>query len=198
MTDTKNILNFLHTIEHLKLEKRTGWRRCGIPVAKSESIADHMYRMAMMVLVLQDDPDSTEKIDNFKLLKMVLVHDMAEAIVGDITPHCGVPEAEKYRRENEAMLTFRTLLGNNPFGGEACELWLEYSANITLTAQLAKQVDKAELYVQVVEYENRFKINFQDWLDGLRPKISHPALLAIIDAAELERPADFLAAKLKK
>lgn len=32
-------------------------------------------------------------------MKMAIVHDLAECIVGDITPFCGVSKEEKYRRE---------------------------------------------------------------------------------------------------
>lgn len=187
MTDTKNILSFLHTVEHLKLEKRTGWHKCGIPFEKTESIADHMYRMAIMVCVVQDD-----SIDKFKAVKMALVHDMAEALVGDITPACGISEDEKNRRETEAMQLIKETLGDNPFGLEAQQLWLEYAADFTKESQFVKDVDKTELIVQVVEYENKFGINFQNWLSRSRPKIRHPALQAIADEAELERPAAFL------
>lgn len=193
MTETKNILSFLHTVEKLKLEKRTGWHLCGIPFVRTESIADHMYRMAIMASMIQDD-----SIDKFKAVKMALVHDMAEAIVGDITPACGVSEEEKYRLESEAMQTIRDMLGDNPFGAEAQELWLEYAANGTQEAHFVKDIDKTELIVQVVEYENSFKINFQEWLTNSRPKIHHPALQAIADAAVLERPAEFLAAEAHK
>lgn len=188
MTDTKNILSFLHIVEHLKLEKRTGWHKCGIPFEKTESIADHMYRMAIMVCVVQD-----ESIDKFKAVKMALVHDMAEALVGDITPSCGVSEEEKNRRETEAMQLIRDTLGDNPFGVEAQQLWLEYAADLTKESQFVKDVDKTELYVQVVEYENKFGINFQKWISRARPKIRHPALQAIADEAESQRPAAFLA-----
>lgn len=34
---------------------------------------------------------------------MCLVHDMAESIVGDITPHCGVPVDVKHQKEEAAM-----------------------------------------------------------------------------------------------
>ena len=186
MTDTKNIMTFLHTVEHLKLEKRTGWHREGIPFEKTESIADHMYRMAIMACLVQD-----ESINKFKAVKMALVHDMAEALVGDITPSCGISEEEKNRRETEAMQYIMEILGDNPFGLEAQELWLEYAADVTKESQFVKDIDKAELYVQVVEYENKFGINFQHWLSRCRPKIRHPALQAIADAAESERPAIF-------
>lgn len=43
---------------------------------------------------------------------MTLIHDLAECIVGDITPHCGVPADEKHRREDEAMERICKLLGD--------------------------------------------------------------------------------------
>lgn len=35
----------------------------------------------------------------YRCIRMALVHDLAESIVGDITPHNGVSKDEKYRRE---------------------------------------------------------------------------------------------------
>lgn len=43
---------------------------------------------------------------------MALVHDLAECIVGDITPQCGIPVDEKHRREDEAMIEICNLLGD--------------------------------------------------------------------------------------
>lgn len=47
---------------------------------------------------------------------MALVHDLAESIVGDITPHCGVSVEEKHRREEEAMKNICSLLGDQGNG----------------------------------------------------------------------------------
>jgi putative hydrolases of HD superfamily len=47
--------------------------------------ADHMYRMGVMSLLATDSG-----VDTSRCIRMALVHDIAEAIVGDITPHCGV------------------------------------------------------------------------------------------------------------
>lgn len=66
----------------------------GIPFEKTESIADHMYRMAIMVQLVRD-----ASINKSKCIKMALVHDMAEAITGDITPDDGISNEEKNRLE---------------------------------------------------------------------------------------------------
>jgi putative hydrolase of HD superfamily len=54
-----------------------------------------MYRMSIMCFLFKDIPG----IDYSKCIKMALVHDLAEAIVGDITPYCGISSSEKQERE---------------------------------------------------------------------------------------------------
>jgi hypothetical protein len=87
-----NYVKFFETIENLKTTKRTGWIRKGVP--NPESISDHMYRMAIMSLLV---PDSA--IDLNRCCQMSLMHDIGESIVGDITPHDPVSKEEKFKRE---------------------------------------------------------------------------------------------------
>lgn len=68
----------------------------GIPFDKTESIADHMYRMSVMVQTVLKPSDP---INKDKCIKMALVHDMAEAITGDITPDDGISAEEKNKME---------------------------------------------------------------------------------------------------
>lgn len=88
---------------------------------------------------------------------MALIHDMAESLVGDITPVDGVPKAEKSRREAATMdLLCGGLLGRVA-GGDAGEemrkVWQEYEDGETLEARFVHDVDKMELVLQMVEYE---------------------------------------------
>lgn len=46
-------------------------------------------------------------------MELAIVHDMAECIVGDITPICGISPAEKRRQEEAAMAQLIKLIGNN-------------------------------------------------------------------------------------
>lgn len=92
---------------------------------------------------------------------MALVHDMAESIVGDITPVDGVGKGEKARREKEAMeYLSRGLLG----GWEGVEqgrglqdIFEEYEEGETLESRFVHDVDKMELLLQMVEYEREMK-----------------------------------------
>ena len=80
---TSSAIDFLTLTRSLKTTKRTGWVRQG--VHHPESIADHMYRMSLMAMI-SSFGDGT--LDTNKCIKLALIHDLAEAKVGDITPFC--------------------------------------------------------------------------------------------------------------
>jgi len=114
-----------------------------------------MYRMGIIAMLC---PDAS--IDRDRCVKMALVHDMAESIVGDITPLDGIPKEEKHRRELEAMvhLTVDLLGPANPgAAAEMMDLWTEYETAKTPEAIFVKDVDKFELVLQTVEYERQHR-----------------------------------------
>ncbi|VCX40723.1 unnamed protein product [Gulo gulo] len=88
----RNLLRFLRLVGQLKRVPRTGWVYRN--VEKPESVSDHMYRMAVMALVTKD-----EHLNKDRCVRLALVHDMAECIVGDIAPADNIPKEEKHRRE---------------------------------------------------------------------------------------------------
>ncbi|NXA57556.1 HDDC2 protein, partial [Nothocercus julius] len=94
---------------------RTGWvlRK----VERPESVSDHMYRMAVMALAAGDG-----RLDKGRCVRLALVHDMAECIVGDIAPADNVPKGEKRRREEAAMQELTQLLSED-LRKEIYELW---------------------------------------------------------------------------
>lgn len=89
---------------------------------------------------------------------MALVHDMAESLVGDITPVDGVSHDEKSRREAVTMEFLTTkLLGTSSRTAEQAQglkdVWREYEDAQTLESRFVHDVDKIELLLQMVEYE---------------------------------------------
>lgn len=158
---------FFHFLERLKTTKREGWRRFGLCTA--ESISDHMYRMSIMTMLAP--PSLASRLNVPHCTKMALVHDMAESLVGDITPVDGVPVPEKHRREAVTMdFLTEILLGQSSGffkqGGEIREIWQEYEASKTLEAVFVHDIDKIELLLQAIEYErsNEGKVDLSEFL----------------------------------
>lgn len=81
-------------LDGLSLNTSTNVIQVNNNVNLPESVADHMYRMSMMSFMIAD-----KSINKDKLMKICLVHDLAEAIVGDITPHQNVSKEEKRKLE---------------------------------------------------------------------------------------------------
>ena len=67
-----------------------------------------MYRMSLMAMMYV--PDEGQAVDSNKLVRMALIHDMAECIVGDITPLDGIPLEEKHEMEVNAMTYLGTYI----------------------------------------------------------------------------------------
>ncbi|KAK5686461.1 hypothetical protein LTS10_002579 [Elasticomyces elasticus] len=157
--NTTSPIPFFHALTLLKTTKREGWRRFGIN--DGESISDHMYRMSIITLLCP--PSLASTLDIPRCTRMALVHDMAEALVGDITPIDGVSKPEKSRREGETMdylcsgLLGRVgggVAGRGGLAGEGIrEVWQEYEDGLTRESVFVHDVDKVELLLQMVEYE---------------------------------------------
>lgn len=144
----KRAVDFLTLTRSLKTTKRTGWVMCG--VQNPESIADHMYRMSLMAMIASF---SNGRLDCSRCIKLALIHDLAEAKVGDITPHCGVSDEDKHRMELNTMESISRMLGQSMGGDEMLELWKEYEGGTTEEARLLKDLDKIEMILQAQEYE---------------------------------------------
>ncbi|KAL3690632.1 hypothetical protein R1sor_004283 [Riccia sorocarpa] len=158
-------IQFFTLCQRLKTTKRTGWVNHGLK--ESESIADHMYRMAIMALIAAD---GIPGVDKDRCVKMAVVHDLAEAIVGDITPSDNVPKEEKSRREREAMDEICAMLGGGVAAQEMMELWREYENNATPEAKLVKDFDKIEMILQAHEYEQESGKDLEDFFRTTRGK----------------------------
>ncbi|MBN3276679.1 HDDC2 protein, partial [Polyodon spathula] len=130
-----------------------------------------MYRMAMMAFSIGDT-----KLNKDRCIKLALVHDMAECIVGDISPADNISKSEKHRREEEAMKHLTGLLSED-VQKEIYELWEEYECQSSPEAKLVKELDQFEMILQAYEYEDLEKTpgrlqEFFDSTKGLRTNLS--------------------------
>src|SRR4051812_19574916 len=143
----ESLLRLLHTAGRLKETARAGWVLRGVEAP--ESVADHSWRVALLALLLA--PAAEGAPNPARAVAVALVHDLAESLVGDITPFDGVDRAEKRRREEAAMLELSALA---PDAG-LLELWREYDAGESAEARLVKQLDALETALQAAEYARR-------------------------------------------
>lgn len=143
-SDLLNLVNFFEMSGRLKRIPRSGWVNVGID--SPESVADHTFRTAILCMIFSD----LESLDELKMLQMALIHDLPEAITGDLTPSERTSMAKK--REEEAMKKLLCLLPERQrvkYGN----VWREYEECKTAEAKAVRQLEKLEMALQAKEYE---------------------------------------------
>ena len=136
------ILAFLQEAGALKDTLRSARTRDG----RTESVAEHSWSLCLLVLLLEPELDG---IDVLKLMRLCLVHDLGEAISGDIPAIDQTPDDGKTDRERADVATLTAALPDDLRTGIR-DLWEEYEAGETREARLAKGFDKLETMLQHV------------------------------------------------
>ncbi|MDD5291328.1 MAG: HD domain-containing protein [Patescibacteria group bacterium] len=157
----KQILNFLHQAGELKKAYRFSENLCKEKFG--DSSADHSWRLALMGFVIAEEIKAN--LDILKVLKIALVHDLPEAITGDIDFRLiaagKITKEEKNKLEARAMKKFKKLLPPK-IGQEIYNLWLEYETGKTREAKFIKTLDKIESILFFNEVKNKNKIDAPD------------------------------------
>lgn len=148
MKNLEKIFDFLRQAEKLKSAFRYNQTTGG----RKESSADHSWRLALMVFVFAQELNL--KVDVSCAMKIALVHDIAEAITGDIDfleIYDGkIEKVEKQKIEIEAVEKLRNILAPET-GKEIFNLWNEYEKCETAEAKFVKALDKIETLTQLAE-----------------------------------------------
>jgi putative hydrolase of HD superfamily len=203
----RDLAQFFTTLQELKRVRRTGWIDRGVPLADVESVADHSYLTALIAWITAlDNPD----LDATRVLKLAIIHDLAEAIVGDVPPYD--PDEVPDRSDLEALnaffsvrqvrspvnsaakktaeaTAFASMTANLPHSmrDELAALWEEYEEQVTDEARYVKEVDTLEAYLQSRHYAAGDPalplFGFTDMADK---ELDHPALTALRDATRGE------------
>lgn len=136
------MLVFFTLAERLKTELRHSWLSDG----RRESVAEHCWMMAVMALVIA--PHLERKVDLPHALMMILVHDIAETITGDI-PSFEVSERKSSKPEAEARaMTKIAAMFTDGTGRLISDLWHEFEAGETPEARFARALDQLEVQFQ--------------------------------------------------
>ncbi|SCZ09320.1 HD domain-containing protein [Microvirga guangxiensis] len=165
-------LDFLREAEKLKCTLRSGFTSDGRP----ESTAEHTWRLCLMALVFADE---FEGIDHLRFIKLCIVHDLGEALSGDI-PAVMQTEGSGKSAQERADLEVLTRALHPEKRAEILTLWEEYEAAQTPEAVLAKGLDKLETILQHNQGKNPADFDYAFNLGyGQRQTSAHPLLAQI-------------------
>jgi len=141
------ILDFFKTAANLKKISRQGWID-KLSLDNPESVADHTYSMAVIGMVISD----LENYNSEKIIKMILLHDLAESKIGDITPE----QLNKEKKNELENNVFNKIIKNLPnlIKSQYLQIWQEYQENTSLESKLVHQIDKLEMALQAKIYKN--------------------------------------------
>jgi putative hydrolase of HD superfamily len=202
---------FLRLALKLKSTPRTGWLDRGVAVADVESVAAHSFQTALLAwLAAAADPT----LDRDRILKLTLIHDLPEAIIGDWPPYerGDIPDstsnraawraffdrrhsrgaskqAEKKTAERDALnVMLADLTGNARI--ELAALWHELNEGLTAEARFVKQADSLEAYLQSRAYlEADPERPMASFAVEIEETLNHPALVALREAAKADPPS---------
>ena len=142
------ILNFFQRVIELKTVPRQGWKD-KLRLNDVESVADHTYSTAILSMIFSD----LHGFDTEKIIKMALIHDLAESVIGDLTPN-QIPKNKKNKLENTTM---KQILKNLPkkISNDYYHIWDEYQKKSSNESILLHEIDKLEMALQAKFYQDQ-------------------------------------------
>ena len=156
----------------LKCEPRKGWQKR--VEGNVESVADHSFAVALLALY----EGERRGYDLGKILKLALIHDLEEAIIGDLTPmdkaHRGPIRVQRDRER-----AIRELLSKFPAKSRPAylRLWIDLRERRSKEASLVHQLDKVEMAFQAKEYGKRMaQRKMRDFFDSASKETNDPVL----------------------
>ncbi len=177
--DSRSLLQFFIMSGRLKAELRRGWVK-KLGMEHPESVADHSFRTALLAMVVSD----LRGLDAAKAMRLALLHDLPEAIVGDAMPE-ERSGPRKIKSETKAM---KEIVSELPEGLRAVygAAWQEFVEGKSEEARLVSQLDKLEMAIQAWEYVNELgdpSLAREFW-DSAKAQVSDKTLLELLMQVE--------------
>lgn len=149
--DLKGIHEFLQSAERLKDTLRNSYTSKG----RHESTAEHTWRVCLMALVFGNE---LKGVDMLRLFKMLIIHDLGEAINGDVA---AIDQTDADKNVNERK-DLQQLISTLPrvVQHEILDLWDDYDRAASREAILAKSFDKLETIIQHNQGDNPPDFNY--------------------------------------
>lgn len=149
-----NILKFYYYNQTLKSKVRSGWDEEHWNIESEnervEMISDHIT--GAVGLAFAFGSEFKYEIDINKVLKTLMIHEIGEAIIGDVTPFDNVSPEQKHEIEHMAM---KQVLGNLNKCDELYQSLLDFDACINPIDKFSHYCDKLEADLQSKVYQEK-------------------------------------------
>ncbi|MBA3750507.1 MAG: HD domain-containing protein [Nitrosopumilus sp.] len=140
---------FLDHFYKLKEIERAGWSS-KLLLESPESVAEHTLTMLVIALLFAEYSKYSLPT-TIKIIKMILLHDLGESIIGDYVP--GAIDIEKKKRlENKAISKIISKIPWITIKKKYFRIWNEFNENKTDTSKLIHIIDKLEMAMQAKYY----------------------------------------------
>lgn len=151
---TSLMVSVLLELQRLKRLDRTGWVLRGLPPG-AESVAAHSYGVALAAMLLADEVRRRGVgVDVERVLRIALLHDVAETRTGDMPRTVAQYYGEELRRRAERAAFDDVMSGLGARSADAyAELHADYEQRASLEARLVKAADIVDLLAQALYFE---------------------------------------------
>lgn len=162
-------MSLIQGLMEIKVRPRSGWSRHRID--NVESVADHMYGCVMIAYLLLNDAE----VKTHEVARLLFVHDLAEALTGDIIAEAKRKEDLDLERATMRQIGLYGTYGQLPDTRWIDESFMEFSAGTTREARLARDIDKLENLLQAYVYFKSGQltdVEMKDWHTKLLRQIA--------------------------
>ena len=143
-------------------------------------MAAHSWGVALLVLALLPDD-----LDPIRALRYAVLHDLPEALAGNVTPYDGVSPADKGSAEAAAMATLAAVLQR----GETLQAcWEAYERQEDAEARFVRQLDRLDLALQAHVYGAR-GLDPAEFLASAARVVTDPGLRSLLASLDRNIPA---------
>ncbi|MBI4177586.1 MAG: HD domain-containing protein [Candidatus Aenigmarchaeota archaeon] len=179
MSETEQLAKLIFETGQLKRLKRSGWSFAG--VQSPESVADHSWRAALIGLFIA----KMEKADENKVVKMCILHDLAETRTGDVNR-----VNDRYIEDKGEKKAFEDIL-SGVFKNDLLAIVEEYDERETKESIIAKDADLLELFVQAKEYKETGYSSVADWMKNAKAALKTKSAKELADKLESMDPTSW-------
>ena len=170
------IIEVFYEFSQLKALFRQGWLRRGVPREQCETVAEHTLGVTLLALFLADA--HFPNLDQGKLLRMALLHDVGEIHAGDIVPG-KMSLADKHALEKQSV---EQVFARLPKGAEYLAIWQEFEDGQTPEARFLKEIDRLEMGLQASVYEHEKLGDLAVFFESTDKALTTPELREILAA----------------